>query len=111
TAGLRVALATTHLPLREVSSAITIESLCAITGVLDADLRKWWGIRSPRIAVWALNPQAGEGGYLGDEEIKVITPAIQLMRERGIQAVGPLPADTAFVPRVLADFDAVLAMY
>jgi 4-hydroxythreonine-4-phosphate dehydrogenase len=109
--GMRVALATTHLPLRNVSAAITVESLLATTAILDADLRKWWGIRSPRIAVCGLNPHAGEGGYLGDEEIKIIAPAIDLMRERGIQASGPLPADTAFVPQVLAGFDAVLAMY
>jgi 4-hydroxythreonine-4-phosphate dehydrogenase len=109
--GMRVALATTHLPLRNVSAAITVESLLATTTVLDADLRKWWGISSPRIAVCGLNPHAGEGGYLGDEEIKVIAPAINLMRERGIQASGPLPADTAFVPRMLAGCDAVLAMY
>jgi 4-hydroxythreonine-4-phosphate dehydrogenase len=109
--GMRVALATTHLPLREVSAAITVESLLAITTLLDADLRKWWGIQSPRIAVCGLNPHAGEGGYLGDEEIKVITPAIEKMRARGIQATGPLPADTAFVPQMLAGYDAVLAMY
>ncbi len=109
--GMRVALATTHLPLRDVSAAISIDSLLAVATVLDADLRKWWGIPSPRIAVCGLNPHAGEGGYLGDEEIKVIGPAIGQMRERGIQATGPLPADTAFIPRMLADCDAVLAMY
>jgi 4-hydroxythreonine-4-phosphate dehydrogenase len=109
--GMRVALATTHLPLKQVSAAITVESLLAIATIMDADLRKWWGIRRPRIAVCGLNPHAGEGGYLGDEEIRVITPAIKLMRERGIHATGPLPADTAFVPKMLADSDAVLAMY
>ena len=83
----------------------------AITTSLDADLRRWWGIQSPRIAVCGLNPHAGESGYLGDEEIKVITPAIAHMRARGIAATGPLPADTAFVPQVLAGYDAVLAMY
>jgi len=108
---LRVALATTHLPLKDVSAAITIESLCTTAAILDADLRRWWGIGAPRIAVCGLNPHAGEGGYLGDEEIRVIAPAIAKMRERGIQASGPLPADTAFVPQVLARFDAVLAMY
>jgi 4-hydroxythreonine-4-phosphate dehydrogenase len=111
TAGIRVALATTHLPLKEVSAAITVESLCAIATIMDADLRKWWGIQAPRIAVCGLNPHAGEGGYLGDEELRVISPAIQLMQAQGINASGPLPADTAFVPKVLADFDAVLAMY
>lgn len=109
--GMRVALATTHLPLREVSTAITVESLLATATIMDADLRKWWGIDSPRIAVCGLNPHAGEGGYLGDEELRVISPAINLMRERGIHATGPLPADTAFVPQMLARCDAVLAMY
>lgn len=109
--GMRVALATIHMPLKEVSAAISVDSLLAIATILDADLRKWWGIGTPRIAVCGLNPHAGEGGYLGDEEIKVITPAIELMRARGILASGPLPADTAFVPSVLAGFDAVLAMY
>jgi 4-hydroxythreonine-4-phosphate dehydrogenase len=109
--GMRVALATTHLPLKDVSAAITVDSLLAIAAVLDADLRKWWSLELPRIAVCGLNPHAGEGGYLGDEEIKVIGPAIKLMRERGIHATGPLPADTAFVPQMLAGCDAVLAMY
>lgn len=109
--GMRVALATTHLPLKDVSAAITLESLLAVAAIIDADLRRWWGIRSPRIAVCGLNPHAGEGGYLGDEEIKVIAPAIGLMRDRGIRATGPLPADTAFVPQRLAECDAVLAMY
>jgi 4-hydroxythreonine-4-phosphate dehydrogenase len=108
---LRVALATTHLPLKDVSAAITVDSLCETAAILAADLRKWWAIPVPRIAVCGLNPHAGEGGYLGDEEIRVITPAIDLMRKRGIQATGPLPADTAFVPQVLSGFDAVLAMY
>jgi 4-hydroxythreonine-4-phosphate dehydrogenase len=109
--GMRVALATTHLPLKDVSAAITIDSLLAITTILDADLRKWWGIQAPRITVCGLNPHAGEGGYLGDEEIKVIGPAITQMRARGIHVTGPLPADTAFVPQALAGCDAVLAMY
>lgn len=109
--GMRVALATTHLPLKDVSAALTIESLLKTASIIDADLRKWWGIPSPRIAVCGLNPHAGEGGYLGREEIDVISPAIQLMRERGIHATGPLPADTAFVPQMLEHCDAVLAMY
>lgn len=111
TRSLRVALATTHLPLREVSSAITVSSLCDTLAVLDRDLRRWWGIERPRIAVCGLNPHAGEGGHLGEEEIRVITPAIGHMRERGLTVHGPFPADTVFVPRVLAGFDAVLAMY
>jgi 4-hydroxythreonine-4-phosphate dehydrogenase len=108
---LRVALATTHLPLKDVSAAITIDSLTRIATIMDHDLKKWWGIEHPRIAVCGLNPHAGEGGHLGDEEIRVITPAIKHLADRGIRVSGPLPADTAFVPRILADFDAVLAMY
>ncbi len=111
TSDLRVALATTHLPLKDVSAAITIDSLCQVLEILNADLQKWWGIRTPRIAVCGLNPHAGEGGYLGDEEIRTISPAIARMRERGLHITGPLPADTAFVPARLAEFDAVLAMY
>lgn len=111
TAELRVALATTHLPLTRVSAAITRESLCAILATLDRDLKRWWGLARPRIGVCGLNPHAGEGGHLGDEEIRVIGPAIATMRERGLAVTGPLPADTVFVPRVLAHYDAVLAMY
>ncbi len=111
TGAMRVALATTHLPLKAVSAAITADSLCEIVTILNHDLTKWWGIAQPRIAVCGLNPHAGEGGHLGDEEIRVISPAIARMRESGIRVTGPLPADTAFVPRILADFDAVLAMY
>jgi 4-hydroxythreonine-4-phosphate dehydrogenase len=109
--GMRVALATTHLPLKDVSAALTIESLLKTATIIDADLRKWWGLAAPRIAVCGLNPHAGEGGYLGHEELDVISPAIKLMRERGINATGPLPADTAFVPQMLEQCDAVLAMY
>jgi 4-hydroxythreonine-4-phosphate dehydrogenase len=108
---LRVALATTHLPLREVPAAITGEALDATLRVLDADLRRLWGIPRPRIAVLGLNPHAGESGHLGDEELQVIAPAIARARAGGIDAFGPLPADTAFVPRELARCDAVLAMY
>lgn len=111
TASLRVALATTHLPLARVSGAITGELLCEVLEILDRDLARWWAIDRPRIGVCGLNPHAGESGHLGDEEIRVIAPAIARMRERGLRITGPLPADTAFVPRVLAGFDAVLAMY
>jgi 4-hydroxythreonine-4-phosphate dehydrogenase len=111
TTSLRVALATTHLPLARVSEAITGELLCEVLQVLDRDLARWWGFTRPRIAVCGLNPHAGESGHLGDEEIRVIAPAIARMRERGLRVSGPLPADTAFVPRVLTDFDVVLAMY
>lgn len=112
TAGeLRVALATTHLPLKAVSSAITADSLFDVASILARELEGRFGIRDPRIAVCGLNPHAGEGGHLGDEEVHVITPAVSLMRTAGIRATGPLPADTVFVPQVLAGFDAVLAMY
>lgn len=111
TGALRVALATTHLPLARVSAAITQESLGRTLSILDRDLKRWWGIARPRIAVCGLNPHAGEGGHLGEEEIRVITPALEALRAQGIDAAGPLPADTVFVPRVLARYDAVLAMY
>ena len=108
---MRVALATTHLPLKDVSNAITVDSLCKIVTIMHHDLTRWWGIPTPRIGVCGLNPHAGEGGHLGDEEIRVIGPAIERLKARGLQVSGPLPADTAFVPRILASFDAVLAMY
>jgi 4-hydroxythreonine-4-phosphate dehydrogenase len=112
TAGeLRVALATTHLPLRAVSAAITIDSLCEVAAILAHALEARFGVPEPRIAVCGLNPHAGESGYLGDEEVRVIGPAVERMRSGGIRASGPLPADTVFVPQVLHDFDAVLAMY
>jgi len=108
---LRVALVTTHLPLHAVSAAITPEALRHALAVLDRDLRRWWGLPAPRIAVCGLNPHAGEGGHLGDEEQRVIVPAIAAARAAGIAATGPFPADTLFVPRHLEHCDAVLAMY
>jgi 4-hydroxythreonine-4-phosphate dehydrogenase len=111
TGTLRVALATTHLPLAAVPAAITADSLCETATILARDLTRWWGIRAPRIAVCGLNPHAGEAGYLGREELEVIGPAVARMQRDGIRAEGPLPADTVFVPRLLARFDAVLAMY
>jgi 4-hydroxythreonine-4-phosphate dehydrogenase len=108
---LRVALATTHVPLREVSAAITVESLCEVASILARELETRFAIREPRIAVCGLNPHAGEGGYLGDEELRVIGPAVERLRAAGIRVFGPLPADTVFVPQVLARYDAVLAMY
>ena len=111
TGELRVALATTHLPLKDVSAALSIDSLYATAMTLAAELKRGFGISEPRIAVCGLNPHAGEGGYLGDEEIRVIAPAIARLQASGVHASGPLPADTAFVPQVLARFDAVLAMY
>jgi len=108
---LRVALATTHLPLSEVPQRLTRASLGETLGVLDAGLRASFGIATPRIVVCGLNPHAGEGGHLGREEIDVIRPAIEAARARGIDAAGPVPADTAFTPASLARADAVLAMY
>jgi 4-hydroxythreonine-4-phosphate dehydrogenase len=108
---LRVALATTHLPLRDVSAAITVALLSEVTTILARELETRFAIHEPRIAVCGLNPHAGEGGYLGDEELRVITPAIERLRAAGIRVYGPLPADTVFVPQVLARYDAVLAMY
>ncbi len=110
-ASMRVALATTHLPLASVSRAITIDSLCEVLEVLDRDLKRWWRLAAPRIAVCGLNPHAGEGGHLGEEEIRVIRPALERMCARGVRAEGPLPADTVFVPRLLERYDTVLAMY
>lgn len=108
---LRVALATTHLPLAAVPAAITPALLETTLAVLHGDLVSRFGIAAPRIAVTGLNPHAGEAGHLGREEIEVIGPAIAAARARGIDARGPLPADTAFLPTHLAYCDAVLAMY
>ena len=108
---LRVALATTHVPLRAVSAAITRESLTRTLRILHGALRRDFGLAAPRIAVLGLNPHAGENGVLGDEEILTITPVLDVLRAEGFDLAGPLPADTAFLPRHLAGFDAVLAMY
>lgn len=108
---LRVALATTHLPLRAVSAAITGTLLAQVLEVLHADLARWWGLTDPHIVVCGLNPHAGEGGHLGDEELRVIAPALQMLRARGMRLTGPVPADTAFVPARLTGVDAVLALY
>lgn len=108
---LRVALATTHLPLREVPDAITHEGLIDTIEILHAALLSDFGIAHPRIAVLGLNPHAGEDGHLGREEIETIEPALETLRGRGMSLIGPLPADTAFLPAKLAGFDAVLAMY
>jgi 4-hydroxythreonine-4-phosphate dehydrogenase len=108
---LRVALATTHLPLREVSGALHEADLVKILLILNEALQCFWGIAHPRLAVCGLNPHAGEGGHLGDEEIRVIAPAIEAARARGVQVSGPYPADTLFVPRHLEGIDAVLAMF
>jgi 4-hydroxythreonine-4-phosphate dehydrogenase len=108
---LRVALATTHLPLAHVPRAITIEGLVATLEVLHADLVAKFGIAQPAIGVCGLNPHAGEGGHLGREEIDVIAPALERLRARGMALDGPLPADTVFVPANARRYDAILAMY
>ncbi len=108
---LRVALATTHLPLKDVSAALTREGLARVLDIVHADLRSKFGIAAPRILVTGLNPHAGENGYLGREEIDTITPAIAAAQARGIDARGPYPADTLFQPRYLKEADCVLAMY
>jgi 4-hydroxythreonine-4-phosphate dehydrogenase len=109
--GLRVALATTHLPLSQVPSAITTENLIRTLQVLDADLRRRFRIARPRILVAGLNPHSGESGYLGREDIEVIAPAVAAAAAAGIAARGPIPADTLFVPERLAAADCALAMY
>ncbi len=108
---LRVALATTHLPLKDVPAAITADVLAHTLHILHADLQKKYGLAAPRILVAGLNPHAGEGGYLGREEIEVITPVLDKLRGEGLQLAGPYPADTMFTPPILAQGDAVLAMY
>ena len=111
TEGLRVALATTHLPLREVPDAITSDRLRRVITILDEDLRKHFGLAQPRILVAGLNPHAGEGGHLGREEIDVIEPLLERLNGDGMNLVGPLPADTLFTPHNLEEADSVLAMY
>lgn len=108
---VRVGLATTHLPLRAVADAITIDGLMRDLRIVHAALRDDFGIAAPVVAVLGLNPHAGEGGVLGREELEVIEPALAALRTEGMRLVGPLPADTAFLPVKLAGFDAVFAMY
>ena len=109
--GLRVALATTHLALKDVPSRLTRENLERTIRVLCADLSRRFGISSPRVLVAALNPHAGEGGYFGREEIDVIEPVLRKLCAEGLRLTGPLPADTLFVPERLAGTDCALAMY
>ena len=110
-AGLRVALATTHLPLKDVPAAITQHELETTIRILHADLVRKFGIAQPRILVAGLNPHAGEGGHMGREEIEVIAPLLEKLRREGMDLAGPLPADTLFTRGVLAGSDAQLAMY
>ena len=109
--GLRVALATTHLALADVAGAITREGLDATLRILHRALRQHFGLVRPRILVAGLNPHGGEGGHLGREEIEVISPVLDRLRQEGMHLEGPLPADTLFTPQVLARGDCVLAMY
>ena len=110
-AGLRVALATTHLALKDVAAAITRDDLEITLRILHADMQAKFGIARPRILVAGLNPHAGEGGHMGREEIEVIGPVLDSLRDEGMDLVGPLPADTLFTRKVLAGSDAQLAMY
>lgn len=109
--GLRVALATTHLPLKDVAAAITADELETTLRIMHGDFIRKFGIKNPRILVAGLNPHAGEGGHLGREEIEVISPVLEKLRAEGMALIGPLPADTLFTPPQLARGDGVLAMY
>jgi 4-hydroxythreonine-4-phosphate dehydrogenase len=109
--GLRVALATTHLPLKEVAAAVTRDSLAEVIRILYRDLQRRFGLPRPRILVAGLNPHAGEGGHLGREEIEVIEPVLANLRDEGMDLVGPLPADTLFTRHQLQGADCQLAMY
>jgi 4-hydroxythreonine-4-phosphate dehydrogenase len=111
TEGLRVALATTHLPLKDVAAAITAPLLTRVLNILNADLRSKFAIEHPFILVCGLNPHAGEGGHLGREEIDLINPVLETLRNQGMHLQGPLPADTLFTDKYLSKADAVLAMY
>lgn len=108
---LRVALATTHLPLSQVSQAITKKSLRKTITILSQQLQQYFAIKNPRILICGLNPHAGEEGYLGREEIETITPVINELQNKGLNLHGPLPADTVFTERYIKDADAILAMY
>ncbi len=108
---LRVALATTHLPLSKVASAITSETITKVLTILHTELHSRFAIEAPRILVCGLNPHAGEGGHLGMEEINIIEPTLDTLRQQGMNLIGPLPADTLFTPQHLDKADAVLAMF
>lgn len=108
---MKVALVTTHLALKDVSAAVTSEKIFQVVQQLDSGLKRDFGIKTPRIAVAGLNPHAGEGGYLGREEIDTIIPAIKILQQQSIHIAGPFSADTLFMPALLADYDVVLSMY
>ena len=111
TGSMRVALATTHLALKDVPAAITPKLLEETLGILHTDLQTKFGLASPKIAVLGLNPHAGEGGHMGTEELDTIIPTLKKLKSQGMNLQGPLPADTAFNPKVLDNCDAVFAMY
>ncbi len=108
---LKVALVTTHLPLQDVAQAITAGKVQTVIEITHADLINKFGIDKPRIAVCGLNPHAGESGHLGMQEIQFITPLIEKLKASGFDLIGPLPADTAFTPKILDEVDTVIAMY
>jgi 4-hydroxythreonine-4-phosphate dehydrogenase len=108
---LRVALVTTHLPLRAVPDAITVDAVRETVAIVHADLLRRFGVHAPRIAACGLNPHAGEGGHLGREDVDIIAPALAAARAQGIDVDGPLPADTLFVPSHAKRYDAIVAMY
>lgn len=107
----KAALLTTHLPLAKVPHAISKTTIIETCRLIHHEFTKWFGIAAPRILVCGLNPHAGEGGYLGREEIEIINPALDELRREGLNVTGPLPADTIFTPAKLAQADVVLAMY
>ncbi|MHA1523216.1 MAG: 4-hydroxythreonine-4-phosphate dehydrogenase PdxA [Alphaproteobacteria bacterium] len=109
--GLRVVPVTVHMALARVPQSLTIEAIVETGVILATDLAKYFGLAAPRIAVCGLNPHAGEGGYMGDEEARIVGPAIAALVARGIDATGPLAADSAFAPRIRETFDAALCMY
>jgi len=111
TEGLRVALVTTHLPLKAISDAITKDLVKQVCTIVRNDMREKFGIKSPRILLCGLNPHAGEGGYLGREEIDIVQPALEELKENGVLIEGPFPADTLFQDKYLSDADVVISMY
>ena len=111
TSDLKVALVTTHLPLREVADAITAERLRRVTRILHHDLQRYFGLPKPHILVAGLNPHAGEDGHLGREELDIMIPALEQLRTEGLNLTGPLPADTLYTPKLLEQADATLSMY
>ena len=111
TEDLRVALVTTHLPLRDVADAITPERISRVARILDHDLKHFFALENPRILVAGLNPHAGEGGHLGMEEINIIEPTLKALNNEGLNLIGPLPADTLYTPKHLEHADATLSMY